>query len=391
MQNFYEEFSEKPKKPSHFWKGVLLGGIVAGLLFLTLFTYYASGSPQPGNENPNSPPTPLPWEEREDPRKGDDNAEVTPEAEQYYMAIVNAVEKATPSVVGISNYGVVFDIWGRSSLQERATGSGVIISSDGYIVTNYHVIENARELVVTLGSGEELPATVIGADPPTDLAVIKVDRSNLPAAELADSSKVRVGEPAIAIGNPLGLVFQQSVTVGVISARERSITIQGQKFTFIQTDAAINDGNSGGALVNIKGKVVGINTAKIKVAGVEGMGFAIPSNMVREIISELISEGKVIRPWMGIYIRNLTPLEAQRLGLTVDYGVLVADIEAGGPASKAGIKPMDVIIALEGKKVADSSELQDTLYQYKVGQTIKVTLIRDKQELTLDVTLEALP
>jgi serine protease Do len=293
--------------------------------------------------------------------------------------------------VGISNYGVVFDIWGRSSLQERATGSGVIIRSDGYIVTNYHVIENARELVVTLGSGEELPATIIGADPPTDLAVIKVDRKDLPAADLADSNKLRVGEPAIAIGNPLGLDFQQSVTVGVISARERSITIQGQKFTFIQTDAAINDGNSGGALVNINGKVVGINTAKIKVPGVEGMGFAIPSNTVRQITSELIAKGKVERPWMGIYIRTLTPLEAQRSGLAVDYGVLVADVEAGGPASKAGIKPMDVIIAIEGKKITDSSELQQTLYQFNIGQKIKVTVIRGKEELTIEVTLEKLP
>ena len=281
MENFYEEFSEKPKKPSHFWKGVLLGGIVAGLLFLTLFTYYASGSPQPGKENPNSPSTPLPWEEREDSRKEDDNAEVPPEAEQYYMAIVNAVEKATPSVVGISNYGVVFDIWGRSSLQERATGSGVIISSDGYIVTNYHVIENARELVVTLGSGEELPAKVVGADPPTDLAVIKVDRSNLPAAELADSSKVRVGEPAIAIGNPLGLVFQQSVTVGVISARNVQLPFRVRNLRSFRRMQPLMTATAGSA-GKYQGKVVGINTAKIKVAGVEGMGFAIPSNMVRK-------------------------------------------------------------------------------------------------------------
>jgi len=393
MQNFYDEFSEKPRKPSYFWKGALVGGIVAALLLVTIFSYFYAGTLEPRNENHSNPLIPLPWEEKENGNKQEENGDldIAPEAQQYYLAIVNAVERAKPSVVGISNYGVVFDIWGRSSLQERASGSGVIIGSDGYIVTNYHVIENARELVVTLGSGEELPATVIGADPPTDLAVIKVDRKELPAAALADSNKLRVGEPAIAIGNPLGLDFQQSVTVGVISARERSITIQGQKFTFIQTDAAINDGNSGGALVNINGKVVGINTAKIKVPGVEGMGFAIPSNTVRQITSELIAKGKVERPWMGIYIRTLTPLEAQRSGLAIDYGVLVVDVEAGGPASKAGIKPMDVIIAIEGKKITDSSELQQTLYQFNIGEKIKVTVLRGKEELSIEVTLEKLP
>jgi serine protease Do len=391
MQNFYDEFSEKPRRPSYFWKGVLVGGIIIGLLLSTIFSYFFIGTLRPDNENNSNPLIPLPWEEKDDLQKENDNLEIMPEVRQYYLAVVNAVERATPSVVGISNYGVVFDLWGRSSLQERATGSGVIIGSDGYIVTNYHVIENARELVVTLGSGEELPATIIGADPPTDLAVIKVDKKNLPAAELADSNKLRVGEPAIAIGNPLGLDFQQSVTLGVVSARERSITIQGQKFTFIQTDAAINDGNSGGALVNINGKVIGINTAKIKVPGVEGMGFAIPSNTVRQITSDLIKKGRVIRPWMGIYISTLTPLEARRLGLAVDYGVLVEDVVTGGPAHKAGIEPMDVIVAIEGNKITDSSELQHTLYQYNIDQKIKVTVIRDKQELTIEVTLEKLP
>ena len=170
-------------------------------------------------ENNENPLAPLPGEEIRE--KEDDSF---PETAQYYLAVVDAVEKATPSVVGISNYGIVFDFWGQSSLRERATGSGVIIRSDGYIVTNYHVIENAEELVVTLGSGEEFTATIIGADPPTDLAVIKIDKTGLPAAEFANSEKLRVGEPAIAIGNPLGLDFQQSVTLGVVSARERSIT-----------------------------------------------------------------------------------------------------------------------------------------------------------------------
>ncbi|NMB40515.1 MAG: PDZ domain-containing protein [Firmicutes bacterium] len=391
MPNFYDDFSEKPKNPSHFWRGVLVGGIIFGLLVAAVFSYSVLDDLQPESGNQENPFIPLPWEENDDLKEKNDSEKIAPEVQQYYLAIVNAVERATPSVVGISNYGVVVDLWGRSSLQERATGSGVIIGSDGYIVTNYHVIENARELVVTLGSGEELPATVIGADKPTDLAVIKVEKNNLPTAELADSNKLRVGEPAIAIGNPLGLDFQQSVTVGVVSARERSITIQGQKFTFIQTDAAINDGNSGGALVNINGKVVGINTAKIKISGVEGMGFAIPSNTVRQITSELIDKGKVIRPWMGVYIKTLTPLESQRLGLSVDSGVLVADVESGGPAARAGIEPMDVIIAVDGKEITNNSELQHVIDQHSVGEKISVTVVRNKEELTIEVTLETLP
>ncbi|RJX26738.1 MAG: PDZ domain-containing protein [Dethiobacter sp.] len=391
MQNFYDEFSEKPRKPSFFWRGALVGGIIVGLLLTAIFSYYFITALRPQGEIEHNPLIPLPWEEKNEFRDEEDNLELIPEARQYYLAVVDAVEQATPSVVGISNYGIVFDFWGRSRLQEKATGSGVIIGSDGYIVTNYHVIENARELVVTLGSGEELLATIIGADPPTDLAVIKVDKKNLPAAELADSNKLRVGEPAIAIGNPLGLDFQQSVTLGVVSARERSITIQGQRFTFIQTDAAINDGNSGGALVNIYGKVIGINTAKIKVPGVEGMGFAIPSNTVRQITSDLITKGRVIRPWMGVYISTVTPLEAQRLELAVEYGVLVTDVVAGGPAYKAGLEPMDIIVAIEGNKITDSSELQHTLYKYNVGQKIKVSVFRGKEELTLEVVLEKLP
>ena len=156
--------------------------------------------------------------------------------------------------------------------------------------------------------------------------------------------------------------------MGVVSARERSITIQGQKFTFIQTDAAINDGNSGGALVNINGKLIGINTAKIKITGVEGMGFAIPSNTVKQIAADLIENGRVIRPWMGITTRNLSRLEAAQLGLDVDYGVIVMEVVTGSPAERAGLEPMDIIVALEGDSVTNTSDLQQLIYQYKVGQ-----------------------
>lgn len=393
MQDFYQDSSEKPGRSSPFWKGLLIGSIIMFLLLAVLFHFF----PVKPNDGGNEQRPALPWEEKNGSQdndidsKDDDPFDVSPGAEEYYLAVIKAAERVTPSVVGISNYGLVFDLWGRSKLQERATGSGVIISSEGYIVTNYHVIENARELTVSFGPGEEHPAKVIGADPPTDLAVIKVDKKGLPAAEFADSDELRVGEPAIAIGNPLGLDFQQSVTKGVVSARERSITIQEQKFNFIQTDAAINDGNSGGALVNINGQVIGINTAKIKISGVEGMGFAIPSNTVKQIAADLIENGRVVRPWIGVSISTLTSLDAQRLELGINHGVLVMEVVAGSPADKAGVLPMDVIVALEGKKIESNADLQHALYQFDIGQKVKVTVFRDNNEVTLEIILEKMP
>lgn len=387
MHHFYDGLSPKPSRRVQFWKGIILGLLVGGLLVATLF-FYLAANVVPSESNGPEQAVPLPDLDHNRARQ---ILEVNPEVHEYYMAVVKAAEAVTPSVVGISNFGVVMDFWGRSSLQERATGSGVIIDSQGYIVTNYHVIENARELIVTLSHGEELTASVVGTDPPTDLAVLKIEKEGLPAAVLADSALLRVGEPAIAIGNPLGLDFQQSVTLGVVSARERSITIQGQKFTFIQTDAAINDGNSGGALVNIYGQVIGINTAKIKIPGVEGMGFAIPANTVKEITRDLITQGRVERPWLGVYLSSLTPMDAQRFALHVEEGVLIRDVIAGGPADQAGIIPLDVITAIDGKKVTDSGQLQELLYQAKVGQRMNISLVRGREELTLTVTLGKLP
>ncbi|MDO9535272.1 MAG: trypsin-like peptidase domain-containing protein [Bacillota bacterium] len=239
------------------------------------------------------------------------------------MAVVNAAKKVTPSVVGITNYAVFRDFRGQTYLRELSTGSGVIIDSSGFIITNFHVIEGFHEITVNLGNGEEVSAEVVGSDSFTDLAVLRVEKNDLVAAEFADSNKLHVGEPAIAIGNPLGLNFQQTVTLGVVSATRRQITIQGQNFNFIQTDAAINNGNSGGALVNINGEVIGINTAKINLGGVEGMGFAIPSNTVRETALELIEHGQITRPWLGVYSRDMNPTLAKLKGINVSYGPYV--------------------------------------------------------------------
>ena len=396
MDNYYGGFPDDSKKKTHFGRGILIGLLIGGLFVAAFFFFFADSFLPKDFSGSALEETPVTSEENlpviSDPVESTKPLEVTSGAEEYYMAVVRAAEKATPPVVGISSYGDVFDFFGRNRRrQQLGTGSGVIIRSDGYIVTNYHVIEGSDELIVNLGSGEEFYAEIVGIDPPTDLAVIKIDKQGLPVAEIADSNKLRVGEPAIAIGNPLGLHFQQSVTFGVVSALERVITISGQTFSFIQTDAAINDGNSGGALVNIRGQLIGINTAKIKISGVEGMGFAIPSNTVKQISNALIESGKVTRPWMGVYISTLTPLEAERRDLSVESGVLVQDVVPGGPAYKAGILSNDVIIELDGIEIIDILQLQQLLQKLSVGQTVEVVLVRGQESVVLQVELEVLP
>ncbi len=323
-----------------------------------------------------------------------DQSEVNDEDYHEYQrtSVVRAAEKITPTVVGITNFASAYDFFqGRARQQEMATGSGVIIDSNGYIATNNHVIADAEELMVTLSTGEEISAEVIGTDPATDLAVLKIDRTGLSAASFSDSERLQVGELAIAVGNPLGLAFQQTVTVGVISALDRSIRIGEQTFSFIQTDAAINAGNSGGPLVNAVGDVIGINTAKINVAGVEGMGFAIPSNTVKRIINDLIEHGRIIRPWIGVVIREMDENIANELGLEVGQGLIVEEIVADGPAQKAGIQVGDVITEIDGKKIQSFERLREVIHQYQVGQVVKINLIRDREELEIQLTFEEMP
>lgn len=389
MRDFYSDFEERSKGSS--FKSALFGGAI-GALITAVLLFFMMGvfGAELYNRMPFGFPPPA-----EEGNAGQENAppnqEVLPEARGYHDAVVEAASQAKQSVVGISNYAAVQDIWGERQVQERATGSGVIIGSEGYIVTNYHVIQNAAEIIVTLGDGEELEAEVVGADPPTDLAVLNIDKEGLPAIDLADSAQLSAGEPAIAIGNPLGLEFQQTVTLGVVSAPERTVNIQGQQFTFVQTDAAINEGNSGGALVSIDGKVIGINTAKISLPGVEGMGFAIPSNTVRDITDELIEEGTIVRPWLGVYISNFTPHDAARMNIDLDYGVFVEDLVGGGPAQQAEMEVHDVIIGIEGEVVENVSDLQQQLLELEVGQDVEVTINRGGEEMTLTVTLDRMP
>jgi len=303
--------------------------------------------------------------------------------------VVRAVEAVVPAVVGITNKALMYDWLNRARVVERGSGSGVIFHPDGYIATNNHVVEGAQELLVTLADGRSLPGTLVGRDARTDLAVVRIAGSGFPTAAFGDSDAVRVGETAIAVGNPLG--FEQTVTVGVISAINRALQVDERTMRFLQTDAAINAGNSGGPLLNIQGQVIGINTAKIPGPGIEGLGFAIPTNLAKPILDDLINTGRVVYPWLGVSLADRETLA--EYGYQVDFaaGVYVVRPVAGGPAAKAGIKAGDIIVSLAGEKVNTVEELQAALQNKKVGEIIAVGLQRDGRDLTVNVTLAEMP
>ena len=302
------------------------------------------------------------------------------------LDVTEIAAKVGPSVVGIINKQNVTSWWTGGTVEQQGSGSGIIISSDGYIITNSHVIEGASSIEVVLSSGDKYPAMLIGQDVKTDLAVVKIDVKNLPAAELGKSSELRVGELAVAIGNPLGLEFQGSVTAGVISALNRTIDVDGRQYTLVQTDAAINPGNSGGPLVNRYGQIIGINTVKISTSDTEGMGFAIPIDVAAPIIEELISKGYVSgRPPIGIGVREITEDMSKYYNLPV--GVYVISISEGSGAEKAGILQGDVIIKADGKTVTNMDELNEVRDTHKAGETIKLDIVRSGKNMTVNVTL----
>lgn len=271
----------------------------------------------------------------------------------------------------------------RREFKQRSLGSGFIISSDGYIFTNNHVIERADRILVKLTDGREYKAEVIGRDANTDLALIKIKPENsLPVVEMGDSEKLRVGEWVIAIGNPFGL--GQTVTAGIVSAKGRVIGA-GPYDNFIQTDASINPGNSGGPLFNLEGKVVGVNTAI--VAQGQGIGFAIPISMANNILPDLKSKGKVVRGWMGISVQEMTEDIAKGLKLSQRGGALISEVFKGDPADKAGIRPGDVIIEINGKSIKDTHALLILIASFHVGDKVRVKVLRDGQEKTFDVTV----
>lgn len=306
---------------------------------------------------------------------------------------VRAAKAVGPTVVGITNKAVARD-WFNNPVETEGVGSGVIFKNDGgdsYIVTNNHVISGAKELVVSLPDGRSLKGKLVGADEMTDLAVVKVGDGKLPTAKFGDSDKIVVGEPAIAIGNPMGLEFQGSVTSGVISALNRTLDISDKRVKLLQTDAAINPGNSGGALVNADGEVIGINSAKVAANGVEGMGFAIPINTVQTVIDSLMSKGYVARPYLGVSIFD--PETAGRYGyqLNIDKGVYVFQLSLNGPCGKAGLQRGDIILKLDGKETNSVSDLREKVAEHKVGDTVKITYDRNGSEQSADVVLEEMP
>jgi serine protease Do len=303
---------------------------------------------------------------------------------------VQAAKRVSPAVVGITTKVYNRDIFNRKVLVGEGVGSGVIFDHNGYIVTNNHVVGTNKTVIVSLADGKSVEGSVIGRDARTDLAVVKISVDNLPVAEFGDSDSIEVGEPALAIGNPLGLEFQGSVTAGVISALNRTIGAEGQSMKLIQTDAAINPGNSGGALVNADGKVIGINSAKISKEGVEGLGFAIPINTVRPILESLIQNGKVVRPYLGMY--GLDKQMAARFGMEMSVdGIYVHGVISGGPLDRAGLRHGDIILKIDDTDVKDFSALQDVMKKHQVGDTVAVTYLRNNAEQTASVTLQEAP
>jgi len=274
--------------------------------------------------------------------------------------------------------------------KEQSLGSGVIVSEDGYIVTNNHVIEKAQEIKVLLLNKKDYKAKLIGADPKTDIAVIKIDAKGLTPLSWGDSNKLKVGEVVFAIGNPFGL--NQTVTMGMISAVGRANVGIADYEDFIQTDAAINPGNSGGALINARGELIGINTAILsRTGGYQGIGFAVPSSMSKQVMDSLIKYKKVVRGWLGVSIQEVTSDLAEEFGVKDLKGALVSGVMKDSPAEKAGIRQGDVILQYNGKVVEDTGHLRNMVSQTQIGASVKVKLFRDKKEIETDVVIAELP
>ena len=330
----------------------------------------------------------------------------------YSNTAVFAAQKILPSIVGIevtytaTSNNSFFGFGQPMTSTATATGSGIIISTDGYIMTNNHVVDSssssssysyydlseATSIKVKLnsdiyGSDSTFDATVVGKDSKTDLAVLKIDKSGLTAAEFANSDEAVVGEFAMAVGSPLGL--DTTVTTGIISAVNREVTSDGNTFTCIQTDAAINSGNSGGALVNSDGKVIGINTLKLSGSGVEGIGFAIPINSTLDVVNELIDHKKVLRPYIGITGIDLDEATAKKYNLSV--GVYVKSIQEFSPAEKAGLKAGDVIIKADNKDITTMKELNELKESHQIGDTMTLVVNRNGEQKEFTLTLEETP
>lgn len=331
-----------------------------------------------------------------------DITEAVEKVEGAVVSVINMQQQNTEGFNGL--FGTTESAQEDDQLQTAGEGSGVIYKTDGdssYVVTNNHVIEGSDAIEVLMKDGTKVEAELVGADSWTDLAVLKISSENVTTvAEFGDSDLLNVGEPAIAIGSPLGTNYASSVTSGIISAKNRSVPadIDGDgaadwEMTAIQTDAAINPGNSGGALVNIAGQVIGINSMKISSDTVEGMGFAIPSNDVVEIIAELEANGEVVRPVLGISLLDLSQISEQQQSAVlelpdeVNSGVVVAQVEAGSAAEQGGLEQYDVIVGFNGEEITDTIELRQAIYSTDVGQEVEIEVYRGGELVTVKVTM----
>ncbi len=303
-------------------------------------------------------------------------------------AVIDAARKVKPAVVTVVNRMQQRRGFFGGIISPAASGSGLIIDDKGYIVTNDHVVEGATSIQVVFSDGTKADAKLIGADPLADLAVIKVDTAVPAAAPFGDSASLQPGQIAIAIGSPLG-DFRGTVTMGVVSALNRTV---GRQQGLIQTDAAINNGNSGGPLINTLGQVIGINTLVVRSTNegnvAEGLGFAIPSNLVREIVTQLIAKGRVDRAYIGISYQPVDPLSTSGLNLNTTYGVVITQVEPGTPAARAGLQEGDVLLAFDGQRL-DQDALTTMLLKRKAGETITLTILRDGKQSDVQVTLVA--
>ena len=335
-----------------------------------------STPPAPAGPSPAAPSAPTPGAQSTSPPVADENV------------VIRVVDRIRPAVVNIDTVAQVQTFFGV--FPQQGAGSGVIVGPEGLILTNNHVVEGAQQIKVTLLSGKTFPGRIVGRDPFSDLAVIRVETTErLPAATLGRSSALRVGQMAVAVGNPFGL--GHTVTVGVISALNRSIQVPNLVIeNLIQTDAAINPGNSGGALADSSGALIGINTAIVQQA--QGIGFAIPIDTARAIMDQLISQGRVVRPYAGlVWGGDVDANIARQYNLAVDHGVIVREVDATGPAAKAGIKQGDIIVAVDGRRVNNWNDFIRELFTKRPGDRVRVEIARTGDRRTVEMTLAERP
>ncbi|ACZ40746.1 HtrA2 peptidase [Sphaerobacter thermophilus DSM 20745] len=353
-----------------------------------------------GSPSSSAPPT---QSGSVDPTAPPNVAVAQPLSGDFIGAVIAVSQRVKPAVVQVTSEQTRFDLFNQPFTVPGGVGSGVIYDQDGYILTNYHVIAGAESLRVSLPDGRSFPADVVGTDPQTDLAVLKIDGEDLPTAPLGDSNKLQVGEWVVAIGNALALPGGPTVTVGVVSALNRTVQEPGEGgragpflFNVIQTDAAINPGNSGGPLVNLAGEVIGINTL---VAGTtqsglqaEGIGFALAISTVKPLADEIVATGQVTHPYIGIRYTQLTPAIAAQLGIEgATSGAVVIEVVGGSPAEEAGLQPRDVITEIDGQPLTTESSLAEIINTHRPGDTITLTVVRGSQPTQVQVTLGTMP